>query len=124
MVDNACISRVHVGLELARGCLSPAGGGKQLVLSMHLLNFNFISLLYNPRIGWLCSSEASKEKRNSGGGAGNSQKVMKQFQNFVTLALFLAFLYLSIFFNHHGQKQVSVHAALEQLFFHFGIPYD
>ncbi|XP_021289980.1 ATP-dependent zinc metalloprotease FTSH 10, mitochondrial-like [Herrania umbratica] len=129
-VGNACISRVNQGLGIVRGYFAPAGTGKHLVSNTRLSNLD--SILANPRIRRLFSSEGSKKskyenyypknkkeipkaneqksqsKEDSGAGdPGNSQNIAKLMQNAITPLLLFGILYTSIFSGPHEQKQVS-----------------
>ncbi|XP_021622945.1 ATP-dependent zinc metalloprotease FTSH 8, mitochondrial isoform X2 [Manihot esculenta] len=111
-VENTCISGVDGGLGIIRGYLTSAGGVRQLLSKTNL--FNSKSLLAKPRARLFFSSQAPKKRKDSGaaggsggGGGGNSQNFMKQFQNFIAPVLLIAFLYSSVLFGPHDQKQIS-----------------
>ncbi|KAJ9180702.1 hypothetical protein P3X46_008915 [Hevea brasiliensis] len=134
LLENACISLVDGGLGIVRGYLTSAGGGRLLLSKANSPNSS--TLLVNPRVRLFFSTEAPKQRKyenyypkdkkeipkeneskseykgnsgsaGGGGGGGNAQNFMKQFQNFIAPLLFIAFLYSSIFFGPHEQKQIS-----------------
>ncbi|KAF2288661.1 hypothetical protein GH714_010071 [Hevea brasiliensis] len=134
LLENACISLVDGGLGIVRGYLTSAGGGRLLLSKAKSPNSS--TLLVNPRVRLFFSTEAPKKRKyenyypkdkkeipkeneskseykgnsgsaGGGGGGGNAQNFMKQFQNFIAPLLFIAFLYSSVFFGPHEQKQIS-----------------
>ncbi|XP_038684794.1 ATP-dependent zinc metalloprotease FTSH 10, mitochondrial-like isoform X3 [Tripterygium wilfordii] len=111
------------------GFLTSTGAGKELLKNPLLLNGNF--LIANPRFCRFFSSEAPKEgkyekyypkgkkeipkaneqksesKDSSGGDNGNSQDIMKLWQNAIVSLLIMFFLYSSIFSRPREQKEIS-----------------
>nr|POF08811.1 atp-dependent zinc metalloprotease ftsh 10, mitochondrial [Quercus suber] len=128
---SACISRVDGGLGLVRGFVTSFGAGKQLVSNSYLSNFS--SVIANPRVRRFFSSEAPNKKKyenyypkdrkevpkgkeqkseskgdSNSGDHGNSQEnLVKQFQSLITPLLFIAFIFSSVLFGPHDQKQIS-----------------
>ncbi|XP_022143749.1 ATP-dependent zinc metalloprotease FTSH 10, mitochondrial-like isoform X2 [Momordica charantia] len=129
--SSTCDSRVHGCLGLAKAYLTSAGAGagKQLVSRKCLVDVN--SVLANPRIRRLFSSESPKkrnyenyypkdrkeipkakeqktESKDSNTGHTDSQEnFTKQFQNLITPLLFVGFIFSSFFMAPHEQKQIS-----------------
>ncbi|KAK7831110.1 atp-dependent zinc metalloprotease ftsh 10 [Quercus suber] len=127
---SACISRVDGGLGLVRGFVTSFGAGKQLVSNSYLSNFS--SVIANPRVRRFFSSEAPNKKKyenyypkdrkevpkgkeqkseskgdSNSGDHGNSQEnLVKQFQSLITPLLFIAFIFSSVLFGPHDQKQL------------------
>lgn len=75
-------------------------------------------IVLDPTMRKLCSSaeDSGAAGGSGGGGGGNSQNFMKQFQNFIAPVLLIAFLYSSVLFGPHDQKQVIDSATILQKF--------
>ncbi|KAG2685866.1 hypothetical protein I3760_10G145600 [Carya illinoinensis] len=128
---NACISRVDGGLGLVRGYITSVGAGKQLVSNSFLSNFN--SVLANPRLRRLFSSDAPKKKKfenyypkekkeipkaneqkseskgdSNTGDHGNSQENLRRMLlNALGPLGIIVFMFSSLFAVPNDQKQIS-----------------
>ncbi|KAG6693033.1 hypothetical protein I3842_10G143700 [Carya illinoinensis] len=128
---NACISRVDGGLGLVRGYITSVGAGKQLVSNSFLSNFN--SVLANPRLRRLFSSDAPKKKKfenyypkekkeipkaneqkseskgdSNTGDHGNSQENLRRMLlNALGPFGIIVFMFSSLFAVPNDQKQIS-----------------
>ncbi|KAG7960724.1 hypothetical protein I3843_10G138200 [Carya illinoinensis] len=128
---NACISRVDGGLGLVRGYITSVGAGKQLLSNSFLSNFN--SVLANPRLRRLFSSDAPKKKKfenyypkekkeipkaneqkseskgdSNTGDHGNSQENLRRMLlNALGPFGIIVFMFSSLFAVPNDQKQIS-----------------